>query len=434
MRRDFLFSKDRLKNLKPESVSITYGDKRTPGLYCRVSPKGKMTYFVRRRLPGGESVRHVIHRGTVGPEALEGAIRTADELRQAATAALQALSKGDRPGEQIRGASTFGALIRRHVDHRMAGKKSQPQLQALQRRHLPDRAQLRQLHAEYAEFKRCQDAGERLPRRGKAYPPTAAAEIAAALMAKRAPLVKAHDIERLHEAITKESGPVVGNRVYALLRRAINLAIEKRDFIGENPAAAIKRNKERPRHNFVPESEIPKLLAAMAKEGEPWADFFQVLLLTGSRKATALSMEGKEIDLEGRRWTIPAAKRKGERDHDMVVPLLPELVEILSRRKRLADDSPWVFPSGRTDGPIANPRPAWVRIRERAGMPHLRVHDLRHSHASLLINSGVSLALVGKALGHASPRSTETYSHVEQTAVEQAQQQSWGKVLRKKGS
>jgi integrase len=81
-----------------------------------------------------------------------------------------------------------------------------------------------------------------------------------------------------------------------------------------------------------------------------------------------------------------------------------------------------VFRSPRGDGtrPYNNIHKSWYRIRNKAGLPHLRAHDLRHSHASLLINSGRSLFEVQKILGHSTPIMTQRYAHLTTKTLQEA--------------
>ena len=81
--------------------------------------------------------------------------------------------------------------------------------------------------------------------------------------------------------------------------------------------------------------------------------------------------------------------------------------------------SPWVFPTEEGNQPVDISRP-WERIRERAGLPTLRIHDLRHSHASVLAGAGVPLLVIGRILGHATPTTTARYAHLADHAVSSA--------------
>ena len=92
--------------------------------------------------------------------------------------------------------------------------------------------------------------------------------------------------------------------------------------------------------------------------------------------------------------------------------------------------SAWLFPSPRTDKPCQSLYYPWERIRKRAGLHDLRLHDLRHSYASNLVNGGVSLYVVQQLLGHSNPRTTQRYSHLERDTLSQASEIAAQTVLR----
>jgi integrase len=84
--------------------------------------------------------------------------------------------------------------------------------------------------------------------------------------------------------------------------------------------------------------------------------------------------------------------------------------------------SPYVFP-GRDDplnSPLNNPRKCFTRVLKAAGIEHIRIHDLRHCHASILVNQGVSLFMVQKILGHSSPKTTQRYAHLSDSSLRAA--------------
>lgn len=141
-------------------------------------------------------------------------------------------------------------------------------------------------------------------------------------------------------------------------------------------------------------------------------------MLTGARKNEALKARWDDIDLEGRVWRIPLSK-SGKVRH---ITLSDEAVRCLQRvgdlnRQLLGDtfeQTTFVFPNPKTLKPYCTIFAAWNSARRRAGLGDVRIHDLRHTYASTLVNNGVPLYDVQKLLGHAHIRTTERYSHLRQ--------------------
>jgi len=142
-----------------------------------------------------------------------------------------------------------------------------------------------------------------------------------------------------------------------------------------------------------------------------------LLLCTGARKREALDARWCDVDLEHGRWTIPRTKS----GHSLTVPLSEPALILLQRlqghQQRL---SPWVFPNPRTGVPYRSIFSAWDVARRAAGLAHLRVHDLRHSFATVLVNQGAPLYTVQALLGHAYPRITQRYARMQDEALKAA--------------
>jgi integrase len=122
------------------------------------------------------------------------------------------------------------------------------------------------------------------------------------------------------------------------------------------------------------------------------------------------------LDLNAGTWSKPATATKQRRSH--LTPLAPEAVELLRRRHdareqgrvvRLKDDR--VFPSSLA-APHFKLERDWVQIRASAGLDGLRMHDLRHTYASLLVGRGLSLPVIGALLGHSKAATTSRYAHL----------------------
>ena len=203
------------------------------------------------------------------------------------------------------------------------------------------------------------------------------------------------------------------NRVIILLRFLFNQAI-RWGVVGvtSNPTKDIpllKLNNQRQR--FLSQQEAFRLLEAVEQSINPMLGFIVAfLLLTGARKREVLDARWDCIDWQRRIWRIPISKSGKAR----YVPLSDTAMVLLRQRQLQTADNgcDWIFPNPSSDKPYRCITNAWVTARRRAGLDDLRIHDLRHSFASFLINNGRSLYEVQRILGHSSARMTERYAHL----------------------
>jgi integrase len=216
------------------------------------------------------------------------------------------------------------------------------------------------------------------------------------------------DIAKLHRHITDKGGPYIANRAMAVLGKMFGLAI-RWGMRTDNPTKGIERNHESKRTLYLTADEIARLSAVLLARGDGVANVIRLLLLTGARKGEVLSARWADIDLAAGIWTKPAHSTKQKTAHR--VPLSEAARRILADiYERQGAGQEWVFP-GRA-GHLRRIDNAWASIRRAAGIPEVRLHDLRHTYASLLASSGQSLPIIGALLGHASPTTTHRYAHL----------------------
>jgi len=202
---------------------------------------------------------------------------------------------------------------------------------------------------------------------------------------------------------------VVMNRTFELAARWGIAGADK------NPIRGIPQPRfSNARERFVDSEEAARLLAAAAKSRNPQLPaIIGLLLLTGMRVSELLSARWKDVDVGRRSWFIPTSKT-GRHRH---VPLSQAAVDVIERLSH-PEGAVFLFPSPRDPKKhLSTIKHGWQSAREEAGMPDLRIHDLRHSAASFMINAGVDLYSVGKVLGHASHASTARYSHVANSTL-----------------
>jgi integrase len=223
-----------------------------------------------------------------------------------------------------------------------------------------------------------------------------------------------YEMQDMHARIGQEHGKIEANRVFSYIRTIYNKMIDW-GWEGVNPAAKIQKFREQKRDRFILHDELPKFMEALEVEpNRDMRDFFLMCLYTGARKSNVLSMRWEDIDFSINEWRIPDTKN-GE---PVRIPLIEEALEILNDRSCLKGSSiPWVFPGHGKSGHLAQPKVAWERILDRAGLKNLRIHDLRRTLASYQAIAGTSLLIIGKSLGHKSPQSTAIYARLSNDPV-----------------
>jgi len=217
------------------------------------------------------------------------------------------------------------------------------------------------------------------------------------------------DVEAIHSLISK-TAPYEANRVLALLHRLFSFARTKKLYPAQlpNPAKGVRKNREVSRREYVPANKLPDLAAAIDVEDNVYVRAaFWLLLLTGMRRSELLGCTRAQVDTEQRRIFLPDTK-SGEPRY---VPLNQAAVDIIAALPRALGND--YLLAGHVRGrPLVNIDKPWRRIRERAGMPRLRIHDLRRTAGSLMVQSGHSLGAVKEILGHADTKTTEIYARL----------------------
>ncbi len=236
------------------------------------------------------------------------------------------------------------------------------------------------------------------------------------------------DTDKLHRDITKDRGGTRANRTLMQLRHALNLAI-RWQWLERNPAASFNRNDEQGRERHLTSEELERLGKALdtEKDGNA-ADAVRLLLLTGARRSEVLGATWNEFDLVAGLWTKEAHRTKQRKRHR--VPLSDTAVTVLLEMRELKGESEYLFPTvnGTWRTEING---AWNRIRKAAGLKDFRLHDLRHSFASIGASNGLSLEMIGALLGHNDVTTTARYSHLFDDALRSAANLIGGKLSKR---
>ena len=214
--------------------------------------------------------------------------------------------------------------------------------------------------------------------------------------------IRHRDILDLHRALRDK--PTRANRTVSLLSRLFNFAI-RADLRQDNPAKGVERYPEQHRERYLTQVELVRLSEALAEHpNQQAANVVRLLLLTGARRSEVLNMAWDQLDLETGVWTKPAASTKQKKMHR--IPLNAPARELLAEIKAQGQSDEFVFPGRMPGQPFEAIHREWDPIRQRAKIPDVRLHDLRHSYASILASAGLSLPVIGALLGHSQPGTT----------------------------
>lgn len=239
--------------------------------------------------------------------------------------------------------------------------------------------------------------------------------------------ITSNDLQKIHRDL--QNTPYMANKVQALLSKMFNLAIQW-NWCTKNPTKYVTRYPEQKRNRWLNDEEMDALRKALdSYHDQNIANVYRLLLLTGSRRGEVLNATWDQFDLDKGVWTKPAHTTKQNRMEHL--PLSTQVIELLKNMRKASDQSPYLFP-GKVDGhPLKEIKKSWATIRQKAKIPDVRIHDLRHTYASHLVSSGLSLSIVGKLLGHTQASTTQRYAHLADEPLRQATEFFGNKVGKK---
>ena len=360
---------------KPTAKEYVLWDTELRGFGLRIKPSGVKTFLVQYRNENGRSRRMSLgHYGTL----------TAEEAR---LEARQALANATR-GEDV--ATTKAA--KRHGD-KMAD---------LAQRYLVDHAELKKKPSSLRN--------DRQMIRDYVKPVLGQLLVAA---------VTKQDIVKLHHDIRQK--PTTANRLLALLSKMFNLA-EKWGLRpdGSNPCRHVDKFRETKRERYLTTEELSRLGETLTKvetEGKELPSVItaiRLLIFTGARLSEILELRWEHVD-----FTIGSLRLPDSKTGAKIIPLGSVALEILKNTPRHAEN-PYVCPGYRRGSHLVNLSKPWGRIRDKAGIPDVRLHDLRHSFASVGAGAGLGLPVIGGLLGHKVPATTARYAHLAPHPLKEA--------------
>jgi integrase len=347
------------------------------GFGLRVYPSGRKSYVVAYRAGGSQRFHTLGRHGELTP----------DQARRLAREALLQVRQGGDPSAErqaYREAPTVADLAERYMaEHARPHKKASSIL------------------------------NDELAWRNHILP---------ALGRRKVADITREDIVRLHRS--KAETPYGANRVLALLSNAFGIA-EMWGWRPEhsNPCRHVKRFREKKRQRFLSGEELNRLAASLADVEHERTELpaaiaaIRLLLFTGCRMGEILQLRWSEVDFD-RRCLFLADSKTGSK----VVHLNSPALEVLAGIERI-EGNPYVIRGKIAGTHLVNLQLPWGRIRRRAGLEDLRIHDLRHSFASVAAGVGLSLPMIGRLLGHTRADTTLRYAHLADDPLRQATEQ-----------
>jgi integrase len=394
------------RDAKPRSARFEITCDALPGFILRVLPTGKKVFFARYRGADGKDMRHRL--GPMGPGyGVEEARREAMVI----LARREAPASAPEPAPAPRKARAAPGSARAAPSSAAAAPTSGPKSPTLREFAL----RFEQEHIDmYLK-----------PETAFHYRGSLRRYIIPALGDRHLDDISTSDIQRLHNSL--KSLPCAANYARCVLSCLFTKAEEWEVMTRRNPTAKVKRFEERAVERFLSPDEreaLEKVLAAAERVGPGlpghigpdaiWA--IRILMLTGMRRDEVRDLRWEQVDWHQGVLRLPDSKT-GKRDivvSDEVMALLGKIGQMKGHPRR------GLVVCSRTGNKLYSLGDSWRRVREMAGLPNVRLHDLRHSVASDAIMNGVPLEVVGKMLGHKNYRTTQRYAHIADTALRDA--------------
>ena len=352
---------------------VIYWDRDLPGFGVRVYPSGARVYLVQSRGPGGSKRAAVGRHGVI----------SADEARRRGASMLTRIKAGEEPapGPDPEGGLTVAELAERYL-------------------------------REYVAV-RCK------PATAKGYRQVIGRNVVPVLgKLPVAELGRSH-VADLHYRLRKT--PVAANEAVGALSRMLNRA-EAWGLVpaGSNPCRYVRRYRTRPLERFLTEEEFRRLgqtLDALEAEGRipvHAAAALRLLMLTGCRCSEIVGLRWEDVHLDRNEIRLRESKT-GPR----TVPLSPAAARVLAGLPR-PNGNPWVVAGAGPGSRLTHIHYYWYRVRKRARLEDVRIHDLRHSFASRALALGESLPMIAKLLGHTKIQTTARYAHLARDSVKES--------------
>lgn len=375
-------TKRQVETTPPQDKDLILWDSETTGFCCKITPTGKRIYMLYYRSADRRQRK---------PKIGEHGVMACEEARAIAQRWLLEVTQGGDPSmlkQEVRLSPTLSQLAERYRTEYAPRKKasSQKEDQRLWTQHI-------------------------LP----------------VLGAMKVSSLTRADIAKLHHSFADY--PTMANRIVSLLSKALNLA----ELWGyrpnhSNPCLHVKKYEEVKRERFLSPEEISRLMEALQEEEKVCQNLWTVyaiklLLLTGCRLSEILTLRWDEVDLEAQYLHLSDSKTGKKRIYLSTAAV--ELLRTLSRQEKNAH----VICGEKPGSHLVNLQKPWRRIRKRAGLDDVRLHDLRHTFASIAASHGLSLPIIGALLGHKNTQTTQRYAHLLGQPLLEATEKVAGNIM-----
>lgn len=220
--------------------------------------------------------------------------------------------------------------------------------------------------------------------------------------------VRHQDIQALHNGLSET--PYQANRTLSLLSKMFELSI-RWGWRADNPVRGIEKFHEEKRHRWLSDNELGRLTSALDEHAnQKAANAIRLQLLTGSRIGEVLNAQWTDFNLDRRVWIKQSHHTKQKITEHL--PLSSGVCDLIEEMEKTRTESQYLFPGRDLNKPISDLKVFWSSVMEASGIDGYRIHDNRHTYASQLVSGGMSLAIVGRLLGHTNPSTTQRYAHL----------------------
>jgi integrase len=361
--------------ITPGETDAMHWDDELKGFGLRVWPSGRKVYMVMSRVKGR------LRRITIGPH---GPV-TPEQARIRAHEILSEAKAGRDPAKELDQA------------------RKAPTMKGLGERFLKEHVAVRCKPSTQAEYKRSVELF-----------------INPKIGTRKVTDIERQDIAELHHGLNHI--PYQANRTLGVLSKMFNLAeVWGLRPDGSNPCLHVKKYVEEKRGRFLSPEEfaaLGKVLREVEQDGsetQSAVNAIRLLMLTGCRLSEITTLKWDYVDIKARELRLPDSKTGAK-----VVHFGKTAVDVLSSIMKL-DDNPYVITGTKMVGSrLTDLQHPWRRIRTKAGLDNVRIHDLRHSYASGALALGEGLTMIGKLLGHTQVQTTARYAHLANDPVKSA--------------